>query len=117
MARRVLIAEVSGERVRGRPRLDGWCEGGLGQERVDCEGCVTMCERYGRVKSSIAYVDGLVLRGHFFYYVLLDRSLAICSLGGYHLEMGGMSLHNAVLVNCKKGVTADIKASVSGKRA
>ena len=34
MARRVLMAEVSGRRVRGRPRLgwmDGWCEGGLRQ--------------------------------------------------------------------------------------
>ena len=31
MAKRVLMAEVSGGRVRGRPRyrLDGWCEGGL----------------------------------------------------------------------------------------
>ena len=32
MARRVLMAEVSGGLVRGRPRLgwlDGWCEGGL----------------------------------------------------------------------------------------
>ena len=37
MARRVLMAEVSGGRVRGRPwdRLDGWCEGGLRQQRND----------------------------------------------------------------------------------
>ena len=34
MAKRVLMAEVSGGRVRGRPRLlDGWCEGGLRQQR------------------------------------------------------------------------------------
>ena len=41
MARRVLKTEVSGGRVRGRPevRLDGWCEGGLGQQRNDCGGC------------------------------------------------------------------------------
>ena len=31
LARRVLKAEVSGVRVRARPRFDGWCEGGLGQ--------------------------------------------------------------------------------------
>ena len=42
MARRVLMAEVSGGRVRGRPRLgwmDGWCEGGLRQQRNDGGGC------------------------------------------------------------------------------
>ena len=26
-------------------RLDGWCEGGLGQQRNDSGGCVTICER------------------------------------------------------------------------
>ena len=33
MARRVLMAEASGGRVGGRPRLilDGWCKGGLGK--------------------------------------------------------------------------------------
>ena len=33
MARRVLMAEVSGGRIRSRETevgLDGWCEGGLG---------------------------------------------------------------------------------------
>ena len=48
MARRVLMAEVSGGRVRGRPRLgwmDGWCEGGLRQQRNDGGGCVTMKDR------------------------------------------------------------------------
>ena len=42
MARRVLMAEVSGGRVRGRPRLgwmDGWCEGGVRQQRNDGGGC------------------------------------------------------------------------------
>ena len=48
MARRVLMAEVSGGRVRGRPRLgwmDGWREHGLTQHWNDCGGCATMCER------------------------------------------------------------------------
>ena len=41
MARRVLMAEVSGGRVRGRRlvRLDEWCEGGLRQQRNDGRGC------------------------------------------------------------------------------
>ena len=41
MARRVLMAEVSGGRVRGRPRL-GWMDGvalGLRQQRNDGGGC------------------------------------------------------------------------------
>ena len=32
-------------------RLDGWCEGGLVQQRNDCEGCATMRERSERVES------------------------------------------------------------------
>ena len=55
MARKVLMAEVSGGRVRGRPRLgwkkggperwretEVWCEGGLRQQRNDSGGCATM---------------------------------------------------------------------------
>ena len=34
-------------------RLDGWCEGGLRQQRNDCGGCATMRER---VESPGAYV-------------------------------------------------------------
>ena len=49
--RRVL--EISGGRVRGRPRfgwtmrinVNGWCEGDLGQKRNDGGGCTTMRER------------------------------------------------------------------------
>ena len=32
-------------------RLDGWCEGGLGQQRNDGGGCATMYERQERVES------------------------------------------------------------------
>ena len=37
MARRVLMAKVSGGWYG--VGLDGWCEGGLGQQRSDCGGC------------------------------------------------------------------------------
>ena len=39
MARKVLMAEVSGGRVRSETevRLDGWCEGGVRQQRNDGE--------------------------------------------------------------------------------
>ena len=55
MTRRVLMAEVSGGNTwypsiyldtRGtretKVRLDGWCEGGLRQQRNDDGGCATM---------------------------------------------------------------------------
>ena len=58
MARRVLMAKVSGGRVRGRLgfRLDGWCEGGLMQQRNDGGGCATMRERPESVESPGTYV-------------------------------------------------------------
>ena len=37
-------------------RLDGWCEGGLGQQTNDGGGCATMRERSERVESPGAYV-------------------------------------------------------------
>ena len=54
MARRVLKAEVSRDQVRGRPRsgwMDGWCEGGLGQQRNDGGGGASIRERSERVES------------------------------------------------------------------
>ena len=37
-------------------RLDGWCEGGLRQQRNDGGGCATMRERSERVESPGIYV-------------------------------------------------------------
>ena len=37
-------------------RLDVWCEGGVGQQRNDGGGCVTIRERSERVESPGAYV-------------------------------------------------------------
>ena len=36
--------------------LDGWCEGGLGQQRSDRGGCASMRERSERVESIGTYV-------------------------------------------------------------
>ena len=49
MARTVLVAEVSGG-------LDGWCKGGLGQQKNDGEGCASIRERSERVESFGKYV-------------------------------------------------------------
>ena len=40
------------------------------------------------------------------------RTTLPCS-GGYHLEMGGMTLHDVVWINCEKGATRKIKAQLS----
>ena len=47
MTRRVLMAEVSGGRLREKTviRLGGWREDGLGQQRDDGGGYATMNER------------------------------------------------------------------------
>ena len=37
-------------------RLDGWCEGGLRQQRNDGGGCATMRERLERMESPGTYV-------------------------------------------------------------
>ena len=57
MARRVLMAEVSAGRVRGKPRL-GWMDGGDGlrQQRNDGGDCATMRKRPERVESPGTYV-------------------------------------------------------------
>ena len=49
MARRVLMAEESGERIRGRPRL-GWMDGVKVQQRNDDGSCATMRKRSERVE-------------------------------------------------------------------
>ena len=50
MARRGLMAEISGGPASVGPRqtevtLDGWCEGGLGQQINDGGGCASMREK------------------------------------------------------------------------
>ena len=38
------------------------------------------------------------------------RTALPCS-GGYHMERGGMPLHNAVDINCRKGATTENQGS------
>ena len=54
-------------------RLNGWCEGGLMQQRNDGGGCATMRERSERVESPGTYVTESVSRCHF--------CLTLCSFG------------------------------------
>ena len=64
-----------------------------------------MRERSERVKSSGTYVTESVSFGHF----CLSPSFrtALPHSGGYHMERGGMPLHDAVRINCKKGATTE----------
>ena len=91
--------------------MDGgwWCEGGLRPQRNDGGGCATMRERSKRVESPGTFVTEWVSRWFF-------RTAIPCS-GGYHMERGGMPLHDAVGINCKKGATTKIKAQVWSIRA
>ena len=54
MARRVLMAEVVEAGTRETEvRLNGWCEGGLGQQSNDGGDCMTMRERSERVEALV----------------------------------------------------------------
>ena len=84
MARRVLMAEVSEGRVRGRPRL-GWMDGvkaALGNRGMTVEAAIgnpwCICNR---MRFTWSYLLGPV-----FFLAALPSS------GGYHLERGGMRL-------------------------
>ena len=70
-----------------------------------------MHERSERVESPGTYVTERVSRGHFCLpCVLWDLHALPCS-GGYHLQKGGMPLHDAVGINCEKGATTEYQDS------
>ena len=86
--------------------LDGWCEGGLGQQRNDGGACSSIRERSERVERPGTYVTERVSCGHF--------CLALCSFGplsralvGITWREGGMPLHDAVGINCKKSAITE----------
>ena len=74
MARRVLMAEVSGGRVRGRPRL-GWMDGvkvALGNRGITVE-AARQCAKDRKSESPGTYITERVSRGHLCF--------ALCSSG------------------------------------
>ena len=84
-------------------RLDGWCEGGLRQQRNNGGGCTTMRERSERVESPGTYVTDSFTQP-FLLGTVFFRTALPCS-DGYHMERGGMPLHEAFWIICKKGAT------------
>ena len=74
-------------------RLDGYREGGLGQQNHDGGSCATMLERYERMEpwcicNWFSFTRQFLLGSVFF------RTALPCS-SGYHLERVGMPLHGA----------------------
>ena len=86
-------------------RLDGWCEGSLGQQRKNGGGCASIRERSGRVESpEHMYLNEF--HASIFACPVFFRTALPCS-GGYHLERGGTTLHDGFGINCKKGATTE----------
>ena len=100
MARSLLMVEVSRGRMRGRLML-GWMDGVEAMWKLFDNArkkgksgepwCI--CNRMSFTRS--------FLLGRVFFPTALP-----CS-GGYHLERGGIPLHDAVGINCKKGATTE----------
>ena len=75
MARRVLMAEVSGGRVRGRPRL-GWMDGvkvALGNRGMTVEAARQCAKERKEWRALCTHVTELVSRGNFCF--------SLCSFG------------------------------------
>ena len=65
-----------------------------------------MRERSERVESPGTYVNEKSFTRPFLLGIVFFRTALPCS-GGYHMERGGMPLHDAVGINSKKGATAE----------
>ena len=109
MARRVLMAKVSGGRVRGRPRL-GWMDGvkvALGNRGMTVE-AARKIEKSGEPW----YIcDWMSFTRPFLLGTVFFRKALTCS-GGYHQKKGGIQLHDAVVINCGKRPTTENQGSV-----
>ena len=106
MVRRVLMAEVSGRLVRGRPRL-GWMDGV--KVAVGNRGMTGGCATMERVESPGTYVTMSLTLPFLLGTVFFRTSLP--SSGGYQKERGGTPLHDAVGINCKKFATTENQGS------
>ena len=107
MARRALMQKYFRAGTRETEiRLEGWCEGGLGQQSNDGGGCASMRERSERVESPGTYVTESVSQGNF--------CLSLCSFGPPFRALvvitwrgGGCPLHYAFGINSKWGATTE----------
>ena len=100
MVTRVLMAEVS---VRGRPRL-GWMDPWETEEwrwRLRDN-----ARKIGKSGEPWCICNWMSFTTPFLLGTVFFRTALLCS-GGYHMEGGGMPLHDTVGINCKKGATTE----------
>ena len=98
-------------------RLDGWCEGGLRQQRNDGEAvkAVRQCTKDQKAWRALVHMKLNEFQAAIFAWpcVLLDHPPVIWWLTGYHMERGGMPLHDAIGINCRKGATTENQGSAA----
>ena len=113
MARRVLMAEVSEGRVRGRPRL-GWMDGlkvALGNRGMT-EDALGQCakDRKECMESPGTYLPGNEFHASIFaYHCVLSDGLPV--LWWLSHGEGRGPLHDEVGINCKKCATTENQGS------
>ena len=112
MARRVVMAEVSIGRVRGRPRF-GWMDfvkvalSNRGMTVEAAQQCAKDMQqlRAQHIRSRMSFLRPFLLGPVFF------RTALPCS-GGYHLEKGGMPLHDVNVIYCQKRAISENQGAV-----
>ena len=107
MARRVLKAEVSRERIRGRPRLS-WMDGvqvALGNRGMMVE-AARQCAKDRKEWRALVHMKLNEFHAAMFTWPcgLSDRPPVLWC---FHLERVGMPLHDAVGINCKRDATTE----------
>ena len=107
MARRVLMAKVSEGRVRERPRL-GWMDGvkvALGNRGMTVEAARQYAKDRKAWRALVHEFNAAIF---VWPCVRSDRPPVLWWLS---MERGGMPLHDAVGINCKKGATTENQGS------
>ena len=100
---------MEGETSETEVGLDGWCEGGLGQQRNDGGGCAE-CE-----KDRIEWRALVHMKLNEFHAAIFARPSVHSDrppvLWWLSPERGGMPLNVAVGINCQKGATTENQGS------
>ena len=86
-------------------RLDEWCEGGLGNRGTTAE-AARQCSNDRKEWRPLAHMLLNEFHEAIFAWPVSFRTALPCS-GGSHLERGVMPLHDAVGINCEKGITTE----------
>ena len=112
MAKMVFMEEVSRDRVRGRPKL-GWMDGvkvALGNRGMMAE-AARQCAKQRKEWRALVHMQLNEFQAAIFALRCVFFWTALPCPGGYHMERGGMPLHDVVGINCKKGATTENQGS------